>query len=73
MRPRKRPKKGSNEEWVHPKDPEAQIMKMKSGGTAELPATPSTKTIEETLTTTDARPASTQAPRAMVQIVQRSV
>lgn len=30
---RKRPKKGSNEEWVHPKDPEAQIMKMKSGST----------------------------------------
>ena len=30
---RKRPKKGSNEEWVHPKDPEAQIMKMKSGAT----------------------------------------
>jgi len=30
---RKRPKKGSNEEWVHPKDPEAQIMKMKTGGT----------------------------------------
>ena len=30
---RKRPKKGSNEEWVHPTDPEAQIMKMKSGAT----------------------------------------
>lgn len=30
---RKRPKKGSNEEWMHPKDPEAQIMKMKSGAT----------------------------------------
>ena len=30
---RKRPKKGSNEEWVHPKDPEAQIMKMKDGST----------------------------------------
>ncbi len=30
---RKRPKKGSNEEWVHPTDPEAQIMKMKNGST----------------------------------------
>jgi transposase len=30
---RKRPKKGSNEEWVHPGDPEAQIMKMKDGST----------------------------------------
>ncbi|MBZ5708817.1 transposase [Nannocystis pusilla] len=30
---RKRPKKGSNEEWVHPHDPEAQIMKMKDGST----------------------------------------
>lgn len=30
---RKRPKKGSNEEWVHPRDPEAQIMKMKDGST----------------------------------------
>jgi transposase len=30
---RKRPKKGSNDEWVHPHDPEAQIMKMKNGST----------------------------------------
>ncbi|PCC69329.1 transposase [Nannocystis exedens] len=30
---RKRPKKGSNDEWVHPHDPEAQIMKMKDGST----------------------------------------
>jgi len=30
---RKRPKKGSNEEWTHPHDPEARIMKMKDGRT----------------------------------------
>lgn len=30
---RKRPKKGSNEDWVHPLDPEAEIMKMKDGRT----------------------------------------
>jgi len=30
---KKRKKKGSNKDWVHPGDPEAQIMKMKSGGT----------------------------------------
>ena len=30
---RKRPKKGSNEEWVSPSDPDAQIMKMKDGRT----------------------------------------
>ena len=30
---RKRPKKGSNAEWVHPEDPDAQIMKMKDGRT----------------------------------------
>jgi len=30
---RKRPKKGSNEEWTHPHDPEARIMKMKDGST----------------------------------------
>lgn len=30
---RKRPKKGSNEEWEHPKDPEARITKMKDGRT----------------------------------------
>lgn len=30
---RERPKKGSNKEWVNPHDPEAEIMKMKSGGT----------------------------------------
>jgi len=30
---RKRPKKGSNEEWVHPQDPEARITKMKDGRT----------------------------------------
>lgn len=30
---RKRPKKGSNEEWEHPHDPEARITKMKDGAT----------------------------------------
>jgi transposase len=30
---RKRPKKGSNKDWVHPHDPEAEIMKMKDGRT----------------------------------------
>ena len=30
---RKRPKKGSNEHWVHPLDPESEIMKMKDGST----------------------------------------
>ena len=30
---RKRPKKGSNEDWVHPHDPEARIAKMKDGRT----------------------------------------
>jgi transposase len=30
---RKRPKKGSNEDWVNPNDPDAQIMKMKDGRT----------------------------------------
>jgi transposase len=30
---RKRPKKGSNADWVHPGDPEAQITKMKDGST----------------------------------------
>jgi transposase len=30
---RKRPKKGSNEDWVHPLDPESEIMKMKDGRT----------------------------------------
>lgn len=30
---KKRPKKGSNEEWVHPGDPEAKITKMKDGRT----------------------------------------
>lgn len=30
---RKRPKKGSNEDWVHPYDPDAQITKMKDGST----------------------------------------
>lgn len=30
---RKRPKKGSNKDWVHPGDPEAEIMKMKDGRT----------------------------------------
>ena len=29
----KRPKKGSNKEWVNPNEPDAEIMKMKSGGT----------------------------------------
>ena len=30
---RKRPKKGSNDDWVHPDDPDAQITKMKDGST----------------------------------------
>ncbi len=30
---RKRPKKGSNQEWAHPHDPEARITKMKDGRT----------------------------------------
>ena len=30
---RKRPKKGSNKDWVHPDDPDAQIAKMKDGST----------------------------------------
>ena len=30
---KKRPKKGSNKDWKHPHDPDAQITKMKSGGT----------------------------------------
>ena len=30
---RKRPKKGSNDDWVHPHDPEARITKMKDGRT----------------------------------------
>jgi transposase len=30
---RKRPKKGSNEEWRHPQDPDARITKMKDGRT----------------------------------------
>jgi len=30
---RKRRKKGSNKDWVNPHDPDAEIMKMKSGGT----------------------------------------
>ena len=30
---KKRPKKGSNKDWVNPNDPDAEIMKMKSGGT----------------------------------------
>ncbi|MDQ7008162.1 MAG: transposase, partial [Acidobacteriota bacterium] len=30
---RKRPKKGSNKEWVNPHDPDAEIMKMKNGAT----------------------------------------
>jgi transposase len=30
---RKRPKKGSNDDWVHPQDPDAQITKMKDGRT----------------------------------------
>lgn len=30
---RKRPKKGSNEDWVHPEDPDAAIAKMKDGRT----------------------------------------
>src|SRR2546428_10386202 len=31
---RRRKKKGSNEEWVNPHDPEAQITRMKDGRTA---------------------------------------
>lgn len=30
---RKRPKKGSNDDWEHPGDPTAKIMKMKDGST----------------------------------------
>ena len=30
---RKRPKKGSNKDWVNPHEPDAQITKMKTGGT----------------------------------------
>ncbi len=30
---RKRPKKGTNKEWVHPGDPDAEITKMKDGST----------------------------------------
>ena len=30
---RKRPKKGSNQEWTHPQDPYARITKMKNGRT----------------------------------------
>ncbi len=30
---RKRPKKGSNKDWTHPHDPDAEIMKMKDGRT----------------------------------------
>ena len=30
---KKRPQKGSNKEWVNPNEPDAEIMKMKSGGT----------------------------------------
>jgi transposase len=30
---RKRPKKGSNDDWTHPQDPDARITKMKDGGT----------------------------------------
>ena len=30
---RKRPKKGKNKEWVHPKDPDAEVTKMKDGST----------------------------------------
>src|SRR3989449_7569276 len=30
---RKRPKKGSNQEWMHPHDPDAKITKMKDGRT----------------------------------------
>jgi|SRR5579871_5405598 len=30
---RKRPKKGSNEDWTHPHDPDARITKMKDGRT----------------------------------------
>ena len=32
-RDRKRPKKGSNQDWQHPHDPDAEIMKMKDGRT----------------------------------------
>jgi transposase len=30
---RKRPKKGSNDDWTHPYDPDARITKMKDGRT----------------------------------------
>jgi transposase len=40
---RKRPKKGSNDDWQHPHDPDAKITKMKDGQThlAHRPSTPS--------------------------------
>ena len=43
---RKRPKKGSNDDWTHPLDPDAKITKMKDGRThlAHKPSTPSTWT-----------------------------
>ena len=31
---RKRPKKGSNDDWMHPHDPDAKITRMKAGSTA---------------------------------------
>lgn len=34
---RKRPKKGSNDDWTHPFDPDAKITKMKDGGTHLAP------------------------------------
>ena len=40
---RKRKKKGSNEDWTHPHDPDAKITKMKDGRTHL--ATPSTRWI----------------------------
>ena len=41
---RKRKKKGSNDDWTHPQDPDAKITKMKDGRThwRTRPSTPST-------------------------------
>jgi transposase len=44
---RKRPKKGSNDDWTHPLDPDAKITKMKTDGHIwrTKPSTPSTWTL----------------------------
>ena len=37
---RKRPKKGSNDDWTHPQDPDAKITKMKDGSDEPGPHRP---------------------------------